>query len=132
MAANSKLVSGSIEPGSIPYGERGQLQDNISSVMSGASGGQQGGGGAPAGGGAPPPLPSTGDPMASLLGGAVAGDDLPVTDGLSIGPGAGAPTNDPMLGTKAQKYRSLATEASSPAVRALARQALRKMAGEAV
>lgn len=117
----------SIQPGSIPHGERGGLEAGLQEVLGGQAGGASGGGGgvAPAS-----PLPSPNDPLGALLGGQVPGDaNLPVTDGLSVGAGA-APISeaDPMLSDRASKLRAIATEASSPMLRAAARGELRRMA----
>ena len=58
------------------------------------------------------------------------GDSTPVTDGLSVGPGAGPAMQDPMLGSKAERIRLIATQAESPMLRAAARAQLLVMAGE--
>lgn len=117
-----------IEPGSVPHGERGALEQGLSEVLSNPQRGVQ-----PVPGGGPSPLAIPEDPIGALLSGEVAGDDLPSTAGLSVGPGPGpAQTQDVMLGTRAERTRQIAQEASSPMIRAAARNELRRMARQAV
>lgn len=119
-----------IEPGSVAHGERGQLESGLSEVL-----GQQAAQGPPAQGGAAP-LQIPEDPIGALLGGEVEGNpDLPTTDGLSVGPGAGAPQTDiapSMVTPRAEIMRELAETAASPAVRAAARNELRRTLREAL
>jgi len=126
MAAGSDLTQAAIQPGSTEYGERQNLEQGLSSAM----------GAPPAGPGGPSPAtpvaPLPDNPLGALLGGEISGDNLPVTDGLSIGPGAGPATEHPMMSSRAQRLRSLATEAASPVARAAARRALRRMSREAI
>lgn len=116
-----------IEPGSTEFGDRQTLEQGL-----------QAGGGAPT---APPSAP-TGtpgvtipeDPLGALTSGEVKGQaDGMITDGLSVGAGTGPP-NAPaqMLGDRATRLRQLAMEASSPYVRAAARQELRRMTTEPI
>jgi hypothetical protein len=119
--ASASEIGAAIEPGSIPQGGRQELEANLQEVVGG------GGGGAPTVGAAP--LPQAGGTLESLLGGAIGGDELPVTDGLSVGAGAPGAQNDPMLSDQAQKLRLIATKAASPMLRQSARNALRRMAG---
>ena len=116
-------ISRAIEPGSIPQGGRQEFEGNLSAAL-GAEGGAP-----PSQGGPAPALPTPGGTMESLLGGAIPGDDLPVTDGLSVGAGAGGPTSDPMLSDTAGKLRLIAQGAVSPYLRFQARAELRRMAG---
>lgn len=107
MPAGIDKTQKAIEPGSTPYGERGNLEANISQGMSpGAAPGAPGV--SPPGVGAPTPT----DPIGALLSGEIKGDNLPVTEGLSVGPGSGPPEQDPMMSTRAQKLRMIATEAA--------------------
>lgn len=117
----------SITPGSVPHGERQSLEQGISEVV----GGEPGGGGVPGGGGAPssPALPDRGNPLSDLLSGAVQpGQSGPISDGLPHGPGEGPATEpgafDNDLGTKLQM---VARHASSPVLRRLAVDRLRRM-----
>lgn len=126
MPAGIERTQAAIAPGSTEYGERQNLEQGISSAMGAA--GQPTGGAQPA---VPvPPMPD--NPLGALLSGEIKGDQLPVTDGLSVGPGAGPPQNDPMMSTRAQRLRTIATEAASPVARSAARRALRRMTRESL
>ncbi len=121
---SSREVIGSIEPGSIPFGERQQLEEGLTQVLSQA---------APTGGpeqaAAAAPVPTPEDPIAALLSGSVdPGAQGPFTSGLSVGPGPGpADTGDPLQSNRAQKLRTIAAQASTPSVRAAARRMLRRL-----
>lgn len=122
------MTARAIEPGSTEYGQRQVLEEGLAQV-----GGGVGAGGPPAPAAGPPPLTIPEDPIGALLSGEVSGNpNLPITDGLSVGDGAGPMTNDPMLGNRASRLRMIAEEASSPMVRAAARNELRRMAREPV
>ena len=117
--------SRAIEPGSIPYGERQTLESNLPAALSQA----ESAAGPVVGAGAGAPVPS--DPLQALLSGEVSGGDLPVTDGLSVGPGASpVPQAGPMQSPRAERIRQLATQATNPRVRTAARMELRRMLGE--
>ena len=117
-----------IEPGSTASGDRATLESGLSEVLSGAEGGQ-----AAPGPGGPAGVSIPEDPMGALLSGAVGGDELPATEGLSVGPGGGpAQEATQMLGTRAESLRSIAQEASSPMLRAAARSELRRMTKEGI
>lgn len=116
-------IASTIEPGSLEYGDRqavaGRLQETIPDLQGGAS---------PSGPAPGAPAPGAAqDPLARLLGGKYS-SDLPPTDGLSVGPGAGPPStgqgiaSSPMI----EKLRLIATQANSPLLRQYARQALRR------
>ncbi len=117
-----------IEPGSTESGDRQTLEAGLAQLS--------GGGGAPAPTGPPEGggLTVPENPLGALTSGEVPGDEEGfVTDGLSVGAGtgpAGAP--DVMMGDRATRLRQLATEASSPQVRAAARSELRRMTREPV
>jgi hypothetical protein len=115
----------SIEPGSLAQGDRQGLEDNLSAALTQQ---ETAAGPPPAAGGGAMTIPE--DPLGALMSGEVSGNsELPMTDGLSVGPGAGAPgANDPMLSSRAERVRQLATEASSPNIRAAARNELRRLA----
>jgi len=119
-----------IEPGSLAQGDRAALEGGLSQVL-GQSGGAQG----PAPGG-PAPLTIPEDPIGALLAGEVAGNaDMPSTDGLSVGPGAGAPQSDvpsAMVTPRAEMIRELAQSAATPAIRNAARNELRRILREAL
>lgn len=131
MPAGSELTSAAIAPGSTEYGDRQKLEGSLSAIVG------QGGGGAPApggGGGAPGPIVPE-DALGALMGGQVSpGGDMPLTDGLSVGPGAGpaAQQEDPLLGDRANRLRMIASEAASPQLRALARSELKRMTREPI
>lgn len=113
-----------IEPGSLRQGDRATLEEGISQVLPQESGPPAD---APAGPSGPLGIPE--EPLGALLNGEIGGDDLPTTDGLSVGPGAGpdVPLSPQMASPKAQKVRELATQSSSPSLRAAARNELRRM-----
>lgn len=117
-------IGRSITPGSIPYGEKQALQSNISGAVSknsASAAGPQ----ARKGRSGPQPL---GNPMDKLL----AGDyksDLPVTSGLTKGPGRSpSQVSQEMLSPKMERYRQLALMGKNPMMRKLARDALRRAA----
>jgi len=113
-----------IEPGSTASGDRQELEAGLSSVLGG--GGAGGPGASPAAGGLNIPE----DPIGALLSGDASGDpDIPLTDGLSVGPGAGGPDkiHPAMKTSRATKVRDLAMNASTPAIRQAARNELRRM-----
>lgn len=126
MAATASDLAKAIQPGSIPQGQRAPLEAGLGQAV--------GGGTAPdpsvAAGAVAAPPGGPNDPIAALLGGGVkpGGDTLPLTDGLSVGPGAVPPSQaeDPRI----VKLQQIATQASSPVLRALARNGLRLMVGE--
>lgn len=114
-------ITRAIEPGSLPYGDRKKLGETL----------KQTGGGGGGGGGVPQPGPTASsggipNPVQRLLDGGYS-SDLPVTDGLAQGPGAGparrpsAMAENPRIG----KLRMIALEAKSPLLRYYARIALR-------
>ncbi len=122
-------VAKAIEPGSTEQGDRAALEQGLQQVSGGAASAP--GQAPPAAGGLNIPE----DPIGGLLSGQVNGNpDLPITDGLSVGPGAGADTGlDPSMQTsRAAKVRDLAMNASTPAIRAAARNELRRMLREPV
>jgi len=115
-----------IEPGSTQYGDRATLEQGLAGTS----------GGGPAGVASPAQAPPAGgvsipeDPIGGLMSGEVSGNsDLPITDGLSQGAGAGPPPRvDPSMQTsRANKVRDLAQNASSPVIRQAARNELRRM-----
>lgn len=120
--ANADEIMRTVEPGSLPQGERQAMASRLQQALPKPGGG----GGAPtsqapaSSGGAP-------NPLSRLLGGGYS-SDLPVTDGLSVGPGAGparsaiAAAESPKIG----QLRMVALEAKSPLVRYHARMALRR------
>ena len=114
-----------IEAGSTEYGDRQKLEAGLASL--GGTSPSAGAGGSSPG---TTPLPATDDPLGALLSGSVSGGGGPPTDGLSVGPGMGAPAEDPMMTDKANRLRMVATNAESPMLRAAARAQLRVMVGE--
>jgi len=104
-------ISDSISPGSLEYGDRQVVEDRIAQSVQNA------------------PTPSvpgaaTANAQGRLAQGPVS--DLPVTDGLSVGPGAG-PASKQTLEESANidKWRIMAKNGRSPVIRKMARDALR-------
>ena len=116
MATPDQIIK-SIEPGSIPSGQRGQLEQNIGQLPS--SGPSQAAQPAPGGG-----IPSSSDPLGALTSGAVNPGDanVPLTDGISVGPGDGGAGDVP--DDQQQRLSLLAHGSRSPAIRSAARLAL--------
>lgn len=122
-----------IEPGSTASGDRQTLEAGLGAVLGGDASGQ---------GGGPPPAPGAGgltipeDPIGALLSGEAPGNpDIPLSDGLDLGPGAGAPNNNihpAMKTSRADRVRDLAMNASTPMIRQAARNELRRMMREPV
>lgn len=120
-------MSASLAPGSIEYGKRQEMESMLGGIMAGRQGQ------APAVGGLAPPAgaASSGDGLMDMLtSGEVAPyPDQPLTDGLSVGPGAGPPSE---LGPGAvpsqmeDRLRLVAMNAKTPHLRAMARMALRR------
>lgn len=120
MAAGVDAIQNAISPGSTAYGERGALEEAIS--VGGASGGM-----APAAGAAAAPV-SMGplDPLTALMDGTVESNpEVPVTDGLSVGPGAQPFADDSADPLKARLI-AVAEGAESPRLRAAALTLLRQ------
>lgn len=116
-------IQDAISPGSTPYGERGALEGAISDA--GAAGGGLAAAATPGGSTVPPIGLDGSDPLGALLGGEVPINDAPVTDGLSVGPGA-TPFADQSPDPLHDRLLALATEAESPRLRAQARALLRQ------
>ncbi len=117
-----------ITPGSTESGDRQVLESGLSQVLSGQESQQQA-----AAPGAVPGVSIPEDPLGALLSGTVQGDELPPTEGLSVGAGGGpAQEATHMLGSRAASLRALAQEASSPMLRAAARSELRRMTKEGI
>lgn len=127
MAAGAEQTRAAIAPGSTEYGERGALEAAIGTAVGGGAAPSAGTGGGTAA------IPGATDPLGALLSGAVTPQDLPVTDGLTAGPGAGPNRGaDPMLGQYAQRLRTLANEAASPMLRQAATRRLSRLSKERV
>lgn len=116
--ATADQVNKSIEPGSVPYGERQGLEEGVSQLAAGGPGAVPS-----APGGGPAPLPSTSNPLSALASGeidpGVGGG--PLTTGLSVGPGEGPQIPD----SRKERLKALAEYAASPTVRGMARTALK-------
>jgi len=116
---NADDISRTIEPGSLDQGDRQVVAQQLQTAIGPQTGPQPGSAPAPAG------APGA-DELSRLLDGGHS-SDLPVTDGLSLGPGkgpasaAGLRSDSP----KVKKLRLLALGASSPVLRQMARDALR-------
>jgi hypothetical protein len=108
---NASDIGDSIEPGSLPYGERQIVEENIQQAAS-----QR----------APAPVPGQASGLTSdrLASGPVS--DLPITDGLSLGPGSGPATSGSIAaGQSPAQLRLIAQNARNPLLRKNARDALR-------
>lgn len=108
-------IADTIEPGSTEYGDRQVLEDQMRQINEQSRN-------------RPVPAPGAVSQRTQqrLENGPTS--DLPVTAGLSVGPGpgpsqAGAPAEDPRL----EKYRLIATQARNPYLRHLARNNLRAL-----
>ena len=126
-ATASDLVAG-IEPRSLPHGERANLEANLPGALAAPTGAPN-----PAAAGAAvqsAQLPGVEDPLAMLANGDVTlpAPEGPVTAGLSVGPGPGPlqEQQDPRV----VRLQQIATEASTPLLRAAARAELRRITGE--
>lgn len=104
-------VARSIEPGSVPSGERGPIEDRIRQAMATKPT-------------SPEPGAASGRGLDKLAQGPVS--DKPVTDGLSLGPGTNpAPNTGLQSSERVDTLRLIAKESRSPRLRALARGLLR-------
>lgn len=108
MVASASQIAKSVTPGSIPQGGRQQLAGNLQSALAGGGGGAK----------------------TQALGALRSGtgkSPLPITDGLSVGPGT-TPMPDIAQGPtdRVRKLQLLATSAKTPHLRAMARNALRR------
>ena len=123
MPANVEQTTAAITPGSTEYGERGQLESDISQLLSGGGGPQP-----PTPGVTPQQAPGgAGDPLAAMLSGSVPGAGSgPLTSGLSVGPGAGGEVPPAPPSNEIQALQRVALGAKSPQLRAMARVALRR------
>jgi len=112
-------IARTIEPGSLPQGERqevaGQLQQALGGLASGPAAPVEA---------APDAIEGDIDPLERLLSGEHT-SDLPVTSGLSQGPGSTGlrPQSET---PKVERLRAVATSAKSPVLRYQARAALRR------
>ena len=117
--ATAEQLFRSIEPGSVPYGERQTLEAGLSDLA--ASPAPAGPTGIPE---APPPEDEALTPEQILEEGSVS--DLPITSGLSLGPGPG-----PFMGVEAtteqRRLQEIALNAPSALIRYTAALALRRI-----
>lgn len=119
MPASADDISRSLEPGSTEYGDRQVIEDRIKQVGAQAQ--------APS---VPPAGAASARGMAQLAQGSVS--DLPVTDGLSVGPGATpSPADALQASPRVDQLRLIAKNARTPRLRALARDMLRAEAKKA-
>ncbi len=104
-------ISDSISPGSTEYGDRQVVEDRIQQVVQAEPAGHVAGS-------------STAGAMAKL--GQGPQSDLPITDGLSLGPGAGPPQDATIEGgANIDKFRLIAANGRNPVIRKMARDAIR-------
>lgn len=111
MASPTDIVE-SIDPGSVEHGERAGLEDQMRQVLAQQTAGTQ----------APPPGATASLAHQSLN--TRPTSDLPVTAGLSVGPGEG-PSAQFIEAPEIEHYRVLAEHARNPMLKAIARNALR-------
>jgi hypothetical protein len=123
--ASADTVKKAIAPGSTESGDRQKLEAGIESIM--------GGGGEPM----PPVTPAIspqdpfGDPESALAGAEGFSSDLPITAGLSVGPGAGPTQSFENLPIPTmQVLQDMALNAKTPQVRQMALLALRRIVRE--
>jgi len=128
MAATPSDLSAAIQPGSIPQGQRAPLEAGLAQAVGQSQAPQP----TAAAGAVAPPSGGMNDPLAALLSGSVkpGGASSPLTDGLSVGPGV-TPSGD-VQDPRVVKLQEIATQASSPVLRAFARNGLRLLTGESV
>lgn len=124
--ATADQMGAAISPGSIEYGQRGEVESMLGNVMRARQ--QQSG--APVAGGLPGPSAAGGSPdelLDMLVGGRVKPlPNLPLTDGLSVGPGAGRMQETASTPSSMEdRLRLIAVNAKTPQLRAMARMALR-------
>lgn len=112
--ASADEIARSFEPGTLEYGDREVLTDRIHQSLAQAQPPQ-----------ARPPGRVSERTNSRLEGGPVS--DLPVTAGLSVGPGPGPNVNTVDRMPHVDKLRLVAKEARNPALRKLARDTLRAM-----
>ncbi len=121
-----KETQAAIAPGSTDYGERGELEGAVSASLSSPAGSQE-----PTLGSASPVPTAGGLPASPLdfLNDGTHSSDLPVTSGVSVGPGEGpmSPFADLPV-DRMTRLQTIATQAKSAYVRQAARQALRAIA----
>lgn len=115
-----------IEPGSVPYGERQELEAGLQSLLGG--GAEQAPGAAPVGNISP--QDPFGDPMSALMGKEGYQSNLPVTAGLSVGPGPGPDVQTNLPVSTMETLQEMALHAKTPRVRQLALLALRRIVRE--
>lgn len=121
MAATPSDISAAIPAGTFAQGDRQDFTANLQTALGG-----QAGGGQAAGGQAPPPVDSVSDPMAALMSGEInPGEEGPLTDGLSVGPGAGPSGGEPQMDPRRQRLMEIATQSTSLVLRSSARMELR-------
>lgn len=115
MAASPDQLRRNIDPGSIPFGQRQQLEQNLGQLGQPAS---------PAAVRAPidQELGIPSDPLDGLVSGEIPVGPDEVTAGLSVGPGPGPNVGPP--DSRVERLRMVAAQARSPVLRELARRAL--------
>lgn len=106
---------------SMDYGQKGQFMD----ALQGPGSGSATGGAGPAAG-APAVAPGPDDPLGLMLGGAIPPSGQPLTEGLSVGPGAGPVQTPAVTDDIVERLRMVAMHAKTPTLRAMARAALHR------
>jgi hypothetical protein len=119
--STAEQVKRAIEPGSVPFGQRQELEAQIGQALGATSPGQT-----PTPQPGPTVAPTSADPVGALLGGGVNVQPDVLTAGLSVGPGPGTMADEVPTELE-QRLMLLAQQARSPQLRAMARMALRRI-----
>lgn len=128
MPATPSDISAAIPAGTFAQGDRQDFTANLQTALGG-----QGGSSQAAGGQVPPPVDSVQDPMAALISGDLnPGEAGTLTDGLSVGPGAGVDGFEPQLDPRRVRLTDISTQSNSLVLRSMARAELRLLDDEPV
>lgn len=115
------IPMGAIEPGSTAYGDRQTLEAGLEGLNP-----QTPTAGNP--GAAPTTtFPDAGNPFSHMLSGDISPDSMPLTSGLSVGPGPSPATPGPLDGDLGSRLKAIADQTTSPTLRRLAVARLRRM-----
>ena len=130
MPATPSDISAAIPAGTFAQGDRQNFTANLQTAL-----GDQGSGAVQPTGSVPTSSTavSGSDPLAALISGDLdpGGDEVPLTDGLSVGPGKGLGGDAP-LDPRRQRLMEIISQASSPVLRSSARMELRLLEDEPV
>ena len=129
MPATASDLSAGIAPGSLPHGSRGDLEAGLASAIGTSAPSVDGAAGA-----VDPPVDSVDDPIAALLNGDITpgGGGGPITEGLSVGSGAGPAGQVSGVSPEQARLQQIAMQAKHPLIRQMARNELRRIVSEGV